>query len=641
MHSYIENGKSLGAIYEKERTTFRVWSPRAESVTVNLYHTGSDAEEGAGLIRRDVMYQEEGGVWQTVSKGDLHGIYYTYTVCTGGIFRETADIYATACGVNGERSMVIDHGRLFTPDCGENEKWQKKRRELSKCPVIYELHIKDFSWDAESGVSKSNRGRYLAFTEKDSYCMRWIKSLGITHVHLLPFFDFGSVDEEIDDREQFNWGYDPVNYNVPEGSYSSDAYHGEIRIQECHQMIQALHEEGIGVIMDVVYNHTYSTDSAFERTVPGYYYRKEEDGSYANGSLCNNDTASEQEMFRQYMIDSVCYWASEYQVDGFRFDLMGLHDVETMNQIRLALDRLPGGRDILMYGEPWSGDYSPMREGCLPATKENIGRLHERISIFCDDTRDAIKGDVFLADEAGYVNGEAGNYEAVKDCVLAWTGKTQTGWRPKNQGQIISYVSAHDNFTLWDKLIYTLPENEGRKRKKITFEEKNAVALRQNKMAAGIYFTCLGIPFFQAGEEFARTKQGLSNSYNAPASLNALSWERSREYGGLAEFYRGLIEFRKEWIEIYEREASDIKVCFEEAKEPEIVAFRIGRAGVERELYVIYNPTKERMMHPIPPGSWQTICDGDTVYTKERNRPEIRDRMLVKNQAVMILGKGA
>lgn len=658
---YEYKEKDLGAVYTEKETVFKVWAPAAGSVTVNLYQTGSDAEEGARLLERLPMKQGERGVWQASSSGCKKGCYYTYTVCNNGIAKETADVYGRACGINGVRSMVVDLRETDPKGFRENKEWLLKRHELSKCPVIYELHIKDFSSGGDSGISEKNRGKYLAFTEPDTTlskkgeiptCISYLKDLGITHVHLLPFFDYGSVDEGGDLSSQFNWGYDPVHYNVPEGSYSLDPYHGEVRIRECKQMIQALHEAGIAVVMDVVYNHTYSLESVFENTVPGYYYRKYADGKYSNGSLCGNDTASEHAMYRRYMADSVCYWAEEYQIDGFRFDLMGLHDTETMNCIRAELDKLPGGEDILMYGEPWSGDYSPMKKGSIPAVKENTDKLHERIAVFCDGTRDAIKGSVFIADDAGFVNTGVGESlsidgaeasrvldEAVKDSVCAWCRREQKEITPKNPGQIISYVSAHDNYTLWDKLKYTLPKNAGKKKNQIDFSKKCSEVMRQNKLAAGIYFTCLGTVFFQAGEEFGRTKLGISDSYNAPPYINALSWSRSSEFRELVEFYKGLIAFRKSFKTFYERAAQNVKISFENTNMTGLIAFYMTKTDSEKALFVIYNKNKEKAILPLPEGCFRVICDGEIVETDYDKCKEISGEVLVKNEAVMIFAK--
>lgn len=665
---YEYEGRDLGAVYTKKETVFKVWAPAADSAAVNLYQTGSDAETGARLLERLPMKKVDKGVWQSFASGCKKGCYYTYTICNNGISKETADVYSKACGINGVRSMVVDLRETDPEGFRENEEWLLKRHELSKCPVIYELHIKDFSSDDSCGISEKNRGKYLAFTELNttfgqkeimsteniSTGLSYLKKLGVTYVHLLPFFDYGSVDEGGDLRTQFNWGYDPVHYNVPEGSYSSDPYHGEVRIKECKQMIQALHEAGIAVVMDVVYNHTFSLDSVFQNTVPDYYYRKDGDGKFSNGSLCGNDTASERAMYRRYMAESVCFWAEEYQIDGFRFDLMGLHDIDTMNYIRAELDKLTGGEDILMYGEPWSGDYSPMQKGSIAALKENTNKLHDRIAVFCDNTRDAIKGSVFIADDTGFVNrnakeaikqsieiesDEAALDEKIKDSVCAWCRKKQKDITPKNPGQIISYVSAHDNYTLWDKLKFTLPENTGKKRKQIDFSKKCPEAVRQNKMAAGIYFTCLGTVFFQAGEEFGRTKQGISDSYNAPTQLNALSWKRSSEFKELVYYYRGLIAFRKKYKMFYERAAQNVEVSFEDTNVSGLIAYQMIRKDCKEALFVIYNRNKEKAILPVPKGSWNIVCDGDMIELDYEQCQKVSGEVLVKNEAVMILAK--
>lgn len=345
---YHYDGEDLGNSYTKEQTVFKVWAPTAEQVKLCLYSAGA----GETCIGKYTMEQKDQGIWSFCIKRDLEGIYYTYEITVDGKTEETQDIYGRACGVNGKRSMVVDLKK--TDPEGWSEDSFTVRGEFS--PAIYELHIKDFSSDPHSGVTKEHRGKYLAFTEGETTldgegkfptCLSYLKELGIGYVHLLPTFDFASVDESQPLDYQFNWGYDPLNYNVPEGGYATNAEDGHVRIREFKQMVQAIHGAGIGVVMDVVYNHTYNTDSAFQRTVPDYYYRLEEDGTFGNGSACGNDTASERYMYRKFMIESVCYWAEEYHIDGFRFDLMGLHDVETMNEIRNALNRLPGGKKLL------------------------------------------------------------------------------------------------------------------------------------------------------------------------------------------------------------------------------------------------------------------------------------------------------
>ena len=396
------SGNDLGASYSKKATTFKVWSPNAASVRVNIFEHGSDNEGDAGsIMSRAMSLDKTTGVWSVTINGDLLNKYYTYSVTHGKTTKETADVYAKACGVNGQRSMVVDLSTT-NPDGWENDKHVLVQNQTDAS--VWEISVADFSSSESSGVSEANRGKYLAFTEEgttvngvqgaSSTCVDYLKKLGVKYVQIMPFYDFGSVDESKNIMDQYNWGYDPVNYNCPEGSYSTNPKKGEVRIKECKQMIQALHNAGIGVIMDVVYNHTYTSDSWFQRTVPNYYYRMNNDGTFSNGSGCSNDTASEHLMFRKYMIDSVTYWASEYHIDGFRFDLMGLHDVTTMNSIRTALNNLyadGSGSQILMYGEAWDMATN-CDEGTVLASQKNLKQMSDRIGAFDDTIRDAIKG---------------------------------------------------------------------------------------------------------------------------------------------------------------------------------------------------------------------------------------------------------
>lgn len=632
---YHYKGKDLGAFYKKDQTVFKVWAPTAETVSLCTYPDGL----GGTCLQEYPMEKKEQGVWSACVTGDLEGIYYTYRLSIEGETRETQDIYGKACGANGKRSMVVDLDKT-NPE-GWNEDAFIQRGKV--VPAIYELHIKDFSSDALSGVTKEHRGKYLAFTEADTTlkgegktatCLSYIKELGISHIHLLPSFDFGSVDETKPLENQFNWGYDPVNYNVPEGGYATDAADGHVRIREFKQMVQAIHNAGMGVVMDVVYNHTYNTDSAFQKTVPDYYYRIWGDGTWSDGSACGNDTASERYMFRKFMIESVCYWAQEYHIDGFRFDLMGLHDVTTMNEIRKALDGLPGGEDILVYGEPWRGRESAMRKGCIPALKKNVAKLDERIAIFNDDTRDAIKGSVFLEKDSGYINGDARLGERIPSCVLAWCDGKES-YTPKNPGQIITYVSAHDNFTLWDKLNYTLFE-------KPDFYKKEEEVLRLNRMAAGMVMTSLGIPFFQAGEEFGRTKNGIGDSYKTESAINQLDWTRAAEYHDLVEYYKGLLTIRKHFGAFSSRDTKIIShFSFCDTNLQEMIAFKIR--GIEaredwwKELFVIYHNADEAKEWTLPEGNWELLSDGKDCVPG--GKETCSNTIILNAKSVIILGK--
>lgn len=608
---YEYKGNDLGAVLSENGTTFKVWSPIATAISVNLYPSG---EPDAAAFASYEMIKGEKGVWHYEADKRLDNVYYTYTVTALGEKQETGDIYARACGVNGHRSMVVDLDQTHP------EGWEKDQfvYDADKQPIIYELHIKDFSNDEKSGIEQAHRGKYLAFTHKTSCyegditkptCLAYLKSLGITHVHLLPMYDFGSIDETRGAKESFNWGYDPINYNVPEGSYATDAHEGSVRIREMKAMIKALHEEGIGVIMDVVYNHTYSTDSYFQRTVPYYYYRLDEAGNFANGSGCGNETASERTMFRKYMIDSIMYWAQEYHLDGFRFDLMGVHDVETMNEIRKQLDTLPHGKSILMYGEPWAAEPPAMAAGAEPADKAHLAALDTRIAIFSDDTRDAIKGSVFLEKDGGYINGKPELSKEIPFAVGAWCQSEAV--QATQPGQILSYLSAHDNFTLYDKLVLSLKETAD-------YSETDPELLQINKLGAAIAATCFGGSFMQAGEEFARTKQGIGDSYNAPATINQLDWEWAYAHEDLIQFYKGLIKFRKTVPALMCKTAQvGEHLTFIGQEAPHVISFTI-HDRVADTVFVAYNPSDKEVAIRLATGNWQLICDGHHFLEEER-----------------------
>ncbi|WBY63729.1 type I pullulanase [Thermocaproicibacter melissae] len=535
--NYYYSGE-LGAIYTPQATTFRVWAPLADDVSLCLYTQGS----GGNVIQKHTLHQTGRGVWELELPGDYEGIYYTYEISNFGVSTETADPYAKAAGVNGRRSMVVDLSKTNPPGW-ENDMVQRPEHQTDA--IVWEVHVGDFSNDPNCGVRKEWRGKYLAFTETDTTlpdgktptCLNYLKKLGITHVQLMPVYDYGSVDES-QPGKAFNWGYDPLNYNVPEGSYSTDPFHGQTRIFEFKKMIAALHQAGIGVVMDVVYNHTFEgPGSWFHRTVPYYYHRTTPDGKFADGSACGNEIASERCMCRKYILDSVRYWAEEYHIDGFRFDLMGLIDVETMNCIRDELDKLPNGKKILMYGEPWYASAPSMRAGSLPADKAHLTLLHPRIGAFCDNTRDAIKGDVFFRHKKGFVQGNLKLENDIKASLQGWTRSDFAEPIASAPTQIVSYVSAHDNLTLWDKLIAST------KRGRIyTAYDEEIVCL--NKLCAVLYLMAQGMPFLQAGEEFGRTKRGMDNSFRAPAERNRLDWKRTLEFSDLLNYYRGLIEIR-------------------------------------------------------------------------------------------------
>ena len=594
----------LGVEYTPAGTHLRLWAPTAKQAAVNLYRRGT----GGACVGTLPLQQQDKGVWSVYLPGDQHGKYYDFTLTTPFGTCNAADPYARSAGVNGVRSMIFDPARV------DPQGWERDVRPVIP-PArrsVWEVSVRDFSQDPASGVHTAWRGKFLAFTQQGTTlssdgihptCLNYLKRLGVSYVQLMPIFDFGSVDESRPLTRQYNWGYDPTNYNVPEGSYSTDPTRGEVRVRECKQMVAALHAAGIGVVMDVVYNHMYRSDNVLNRVVPLYYFRQNDDGSLSNGSGCGNEFASERPMARRYLIDSVLYWAREYHIDGFRFDLMGLYDVETMNLLRAELDKLPGGRDILMYGEPWQGGCSALHR--YEANKNNLNMLNERIGIFCDNTRDAIKGGCFDAREPGYVEGKPGSFWDIGGAVAAWCRSDRLP--PHAPSQIVSYVSAHDNFTLWDKLLlvrYEKPE----------FTAADSTALAQNRLAAGIYLTSFGLPFLQAGEEFARTKKGKGNSYRSSPALNRLDWERAEKYHALVDYYRGLLALRARFPRLSSTDPHAPDALYFFSLEQPLVGWLLpaqwGDGAAWQALCVFYNPTETSKAVPLPVGRWQMLSDG-------------------------------
>ncbi len=624
---YRYDGKDLGVHCTETETVFKVWSPLAKKLELRLYREG----DGKVWLNKE-MQPAENGVWQLAFPESLHGMYYDYLIWRDGEAVETADPYATGCNCNGDRSMVVNL-RLTDPPGFEADVSPKRGEEQ----IVYELHIKDFSYDKDSGVKEAYRGKYLAFTVPGTNgeyptCMEYLKNLGVTHVHLLPFFDYGSVNEAGDEK-QYNWGYDPVNYNVPEGSYATDTTDGTVRIRECKQMIQALHENGIRVVMDVVYNHTYRDDSWLQRMVPGYYYRYEEDGSLSNGSACGNDIAAGRAMVDNYIVDSVMYWAKEYHVDGFRFDLMGLLTVELMNRIRGELDREFGVGEKMMYGEPWSADDSPMEDGTRAALKKNACYLDDGIGIFSDDTRDVIKGHVFYGEEPGFVNGG----ENLENLVL----HAVTGWKdggaefcPKSCAQIMNYISAHDNYTLWDKLVLSMHGDDD-------FSSYREDVLAANKLAAFICFTSQGNLFLQAGEEFGRTKFGEGNSYCSSPEINMLRWHQTVEFKELVSYYQGLIRLRKKLPGLCDKSPSAVsRIHDKKIHKDGVVSFCLNNCVKEHrgqwdELLIVYNASSDSYMVDVPEGQWVILSDNSEADCERIAEKEIQ----VHASSGMLLGR--
>lgn len=532
-------GNDLGATYSKKSTVFKVWSPFAEEVSVLLYHKCTDENP----YRHLPMKKSQNGVWSKTANGDLNGVYYTYRITYDGVTNETIDIYAKSAGVNGIMGMVLD---LESTNPAGWDSYSPITLDSYTDAVIYELHVRDFSID--KSVNFCYKGRFLAFVEKgvvneagDSAGIDHLKEMGVTHVQLMPCFDYETVDEEDIHRPQFNWGYDPKNFNLPEGSYSTNPFDGKSRVSEFKRLIHALHSAGIGVIMDVVYNHTYATaDSCFTKTFPKYYYRQWQDTEYySNGSGCGNEIATERFMVRKYIIDSLCYWAKEYKIDGFRFDLMGIYDNDTINEAYKRLHEI--NPNIIMYGEGWTGS-----DAAYPYEKRAMklnARSVPHVGFFSDDFRDTVKGNNFEDKSSGYVNGEAQNTAFVKEIMCGKVPHPQIpnldkfSWTDSPE-QTVNYVEAHDNLTLWDKLSYTNPRDSEEKR------------IQMDKMSAAMVFLSQGIPFIQAGQEFLRSKPlpgGIfdHNSYNAPDIVNSLKWNRKSTYKSVTDYYKGLIAFRK------------------------------------------------------------------------------------------------
>lgn len=607
---YAYSGR-LGALYTPAKTEFAVWSPEADGVTLNLYRTGADEPPF-----HTMPLTISGGVWRGVVSGDLHGVYYTYTVRIFGGESETIDIYARSAGVNGVRGMIFDPARTLVP-CGDFVGVGKKDA------VIYELHIRDFSSDPAAGFV--NRGKFSAFCERgvtnlcgDLAGLEYIASLGVTHIHLLPAADFASVDEGAD-NPPYNWGYDPLNYNLPEGSYSSCAADGFTRVREFGGLVAAAHACGLGVIMDVVYNHAFSTDSPFGRIYPHYYYRHDERG-YSNGSGCGSETATERAMTRRFICDSLCGLMRDYRLDGFRFDLMGLMDIETMNLC--ARELLKINPNAVLYGEGWAGGVSPLVE-CRRAVKKNAA-LVPRYSMFSDDFRDGVKGSVFSDSSAGYVNGGADAHcaEFIKSVLCGGVYHPEAA-RPRSELwtddplQSINYVECHDNLTLWDKLAVSMPE--------AACEER----LAADRLAAALIFLSQGVPFIQAGQEMLRSKPCAGgfdhNSYCSPDSVNAIRWGSVTENRDTVEYYRGLIALRRKFPQLRLGSGDEIRrrVHFKVIGEGALI-MRIDN------LTAVINPLAEPISVRVSGNVYADATRaGNVAFRKVRGKTEVAPRSVL------------
>lgn len=621
----------LGAFCGAQGTTFRLWAPTAQAVTLRLYRAGT----GECLLEQIPLCRGDRGLWTFTTGKNLDGLYYDYLVTVDGKTRSTADPYARACGLNGERSMVLDLSRTDPEGWGED-----KAPPLPPETVIYEVHVKDFSWDPASGVPDAYRGKFKAFCLEDTSlngdgihptCLAYVKELGVTHVQLMPAFDYGSVDEGGDPAE-FNWGYDPVNYNVPEGSYATDPSDGAVRVREMKEAVQSLHRNGLRVIMDVVYNHTYRLDSWLWRTVPWYYYRQESDGTPSDGSGCGNDLASERSMCAKYILDSVLYWAEEYHIDGFRFDLMGLLDVPLLNRIQQALDRRWGKGEKLLLGEPWAAAGTAAAPGTVLAGKAHLAELDEQISAFCDNTRDAVKGDLWSEGAAGFVNGGGLDAAWLACCVKGWANCTEGGARAPSQ--TVNYLSCHDDWTLWDRLVCTGdPERR--------FQVCRPELLRQNRLAAAINFTCQGHLFLLSGEEFARTKGGIKNTYASPAEINQLDWSRAWDNRGLADYYRGLIALRMRLPGLRDKTPeAGRRILAVTAPAGNCAAVLLDNTGDSpwKRLFMAYSAAGEAVSLSLPQGNWEILADAVSSFAWREPRV-VADTAILEPVSALILGQ--
>lgn len=603
----VYKGNDLGVSYSPQATNFKVWAPKATEVKLRLYTAGIGGEAISTLN----MLRAEHGTWQLSVKENLKDKYYTFQILQAGSWLlERPDIYAKTVGVNGLRGMVVDLKATNPPNWDNDTKpAQKNFTDI----VLYELHMRDISVDPNSGIK--NKGKFLGLAEEGTKSteglttgLSHIKELGVTHVHLLPSFDFNTVDETKPLDKQYNWGYDPQNYNVPEGSYATDAYNGNVRIQEFKQMVQTLHKNGLRVILDVVYNHTSDTkESNFNQFAPGYFYRHNADGTYSNGTGCGNEVASERAMVRKFILESVVYWVKEYHLDGFRFDLMGTHDVETMNLISDTLHKIDP--TIFIYGEGWTAGNTPLPEADR-ATKINVTKLNQ-IAVFSDDIRDGLKGGWSNVKEKGFVSGITENTESVKFGIVASTPHPQVDYSKVNYSkapwanqpyQTITYASCHDDNTLFDRLKISNPT------------ATEADLIKMDKLANAIVLTSQGVSFLHSGVELLRTKLGVANSFKSPDSINQIDWSRKLKYKAVFEYYKGLVSLRKNHpafrMPTTEMIVKNLK--FIDTGIPGFIAYQISNnanGDSWKNILVLLNGNLSEKTISLPVGSWTVVAD--------------------------------
>lgn len=629
------SGQDLELTVDNRGTTFRLWSPEAGDARVIIYPSGRNSGPSEILP----MKKGDNGVWTANSPERLYGKFYTFQILWNGTWLdETPGVWAKAVGTNGQRAAIIDFATT-NPDGWENDRGPVL--EAITDAVIYEMHHRDFSIDPSSGIV--HKGKFLAMTEPgttnttgESTGIDHLKELGITHVHILPSYDYNSVDEANLQLNTYNWGYDPQNYNAPEGSYSTDPANPATRVREMKQMIKALHDAGIGVVMDVVYNHTAENDgSNFSLTAPGYYYRHRPDGTYSDASGCGNETASERRQMRDFIVNSVSHWAKEYHIDGFRFDLMGIHDTETMNEVTKALKAI--NPSIFVYGEGWTAGDSPL-PASRRALKDNVSMMPD-VAVFSDDIRDAVKGHYSDAADRGFATGKTDNEPTVMIGIVGATAHPQVDYSKGNNSkspyalaptQVINYVSCHDDLMLTDKLRKSMPD--------ATEAERQRAA----RLAQTIIFTSQGTPFIWTGEEIFRDKKGVHNSYNSPDSVNAINWALKHENIDQMNYYRELIKLRRAHPAFRMRTADDVaRHLHFDTVEPGLIAYTISdhaNGDQWKEIKVIFNGSDDSRTVKVPRGNW-TVIARDGMINADGLDSAKGGRMEVPHRSALILAR--
>jgi len=629
----VYEGTDLGVTYTSKKSTFKLYAPPAAKVVLRFYKKGAGGE----ATEEVKMKRTKNGVWEATINKNLEGQYYTFqTLINEKWGEEVPDPYVKAVGVNGRRGQVIDFAK--TNPTG----WKDDKKPTLKNPtdvILYELHIRDLSMHENSGIQ--NKGKFLGLTEKGTKSrdgattgIDHIKELGVTHVHLLPSYDYMSIDESQLDQNNFNWGYDPQNYNVPEGSYSTNPYDGAVRVKEFKEMVKTLHDNGLRVVLDVVYNHTGVTEgSNFNQLLPGYYYRQNEEGGFSNASACGNETASDRPMMRKFIIESVKHWVKEYHLDGFRFDLMGIHDIETMNQLSAALHEIDPS--IFIYGEGWTAGDTPLPENDR-ALKKYTHRM-KGVAAFSDDIRDGLKGSVFDAPDRGFASGKPYMEESVKFGVVAATQHPQINYEKVNYSnepwaaqpsQAISYVSCHDNHTLWDRLINSQPEASESERIKMAI------------LANTVVLTSQGIPFLHAGVEMLRTKDGEENSFKSPDAINKLDWSRKTKYPQVFETYQKLIQLRKNHPAFRMPTTEMIQQHLKFMDFPEgslLVGYTISdnaNGDSWSNILVLFNGNQVDKPIDLPAGNWTMVLRGGEI--NEASKIQVKNQVKIPASSGMI-----